>query len=255
MSANRESKQKSLTPSETQRSVSPRSTLANRGLELTSLLRQEKESGQTKNLAVEKIILPARKIQFPTDRSMGALFLRHWNNQMVTKEGEWQELGPARGEFNIPQGVELMLDLVHTDSVDLSPLSTFRPNDLQRIGAANTRLDDEGMDCLKELTGLLELWLMVTEVTDNGLRPIQEMSSLRILNLSNTCVTDTGLNYLVGLKNLNHLFLGSTRISDAGVDHLKNLVNLKILDLQYTQVTKAGLTRIKNALPNCSIYL
>ena len=44
MPANRESEQKSLTPSDSQRLVDTRSTLASRGLELASLLRQEKWS-------------------------------------------------------------------------------------------------------------------------------------------------------------------------------------------------------------------
>ncbi len=253
MTANRQSKQKSLAQSDRQRSVVTRSTLTSRGLELASLLRHERENIQTSDLAVKGIILPARKVQFPTDRPMGTLFSRRWNNQIVTKEGEWHELGPARGEFNISQGVELMIDLVHTDPVDLSPLSTFRPNDLQRIGAANTRLDDEGMDCLKKLTGLIELWLMGTEITDNGLRSIQKMSGIRVLNLGNTCVTDDGLQYIEDLINLFWLFLDFTRISDAGVEHLKCLANLKVLTLNFTQVTEAGTIRLRNALPNCSI--
>ena len=233
--------------------MSAKSNLAGRGLELASLLQQQRNGLEPRKLESEELILPVRRIEFPADRPMGRLFIRRWNNLVETKEGEWQELGEACGEFLIPAGMELMLDLAHAASADLSPLSTFSPNDLQRIGAANTQFDDQGLGCIQNLTGLIELWLMGTRISDEGLKFAQNMSGLRTLNLSGTYVTDTGLRYLRGLTNLAWLFLDGTRISDEGLEYLKDLRNLKVLILSQTHVTEAGRARIKNALPGCQV--
>ena len=230
-----------------------KSHLAGRGLELAALLQQQRSDLQTRSLESEELIIPARMIEFQADRPMGTLFIRRWNNLVETKDGEWQELGEARGEFLIPAGMELMLDLAYAASADLFPLGTFSPNDLQRIGAANTQFDDQGLGCIQNLTGLIELWLMGTRISDEGLKFVQNMSGLRILNLSYTSVTDTGLQYLRGLTNLVWLFLDGTRISDVGLEHLRNLRNLKMLVLSNTHVTEAGRTKIKDALLSCQI--
>ena len=255
MSDDRQSEQKHLTQSDRQRSIGTRSSLISRGLELAHLLRQEKEVVQKQAFAIEEIILPARKIEFPTDRSLYMLSLRKWMGKLGFWEGEWQELGPAQGKFDIPEGVELMLHpgLVFQCTLDLSPLSTFGPNDLQRIGASHYHIDDEGMECLQNLTGLLELWVMETEVTDAGLKFLQKLDGLRSLNLSHTFITDSGVYYLQGLNNLTWLFLNGTDISDAALEYLKNLRNLEVLSLDNTSVTDNGCAYLKKVLPNCTI--
>ena len=263
MPDHRQSERNPLTPTEGQRSVSPRSTLASRGLDLALTVQRENKEAVARpqpkpGLAEEEILLPSRTLRFPTDYSMGHLWLRRWNSPIVTwaDMGEtdadsWLELGEARGEIYIPSGGELWLRL-GDEEVDLSPLSTFAPHDVQRIGhqldflIREVSFNDEVMECLQNLTGLLELHLWGSDVTDEGLKFLQNLNRLRELSLSNTHVTDEGLIYLQDLQNLEWLGLGDTAVSDAGLASLTHLKNLEGLNLADTHVTDEGLLYLQD---------
>lgn len=292
MPDHRQSAQNPLTPTEGQRSVSPRSTLASRGLDLALTVQRENEEAVARpvpkpGLAEEEILLPSRTLRFPTEYSMGRLWLRRWNSPIVTwadmeetDADSWLELGEARGEVHIPSGGELKLWLFY-EKVDLSPLSTFAPRDIQRIAALfDRRLNAENMECLQNLTGLLELSffsLWKPAVTDEGLKFLQNLNGLRWLGLDNTHVTDEGVSYLRGIQNLERLDLDDTAVSDVGLAslaHLKNLEDLRLLSpsltdegllylhglqnlkrlwLLNTAVSGAGVASLQHALPDCTI--
>lgn len=235
MPDNRQSERNPLTPTEGQRSVSPRSTLASRGLDLALTVRRENEKAVARpmpkpGLAAEEILLPSRTLRFPTDYSMGHLWLRRWKSPIVTwadmkmaYDPPYLDLGEARGEIHIPSGGEVNLVLLDDEKSDLLPLKTFAPHDVQKIflnWCETSLISDEDMKCLQELTGLLQLRLSEFNVTDEGLEFLQNLNSLRSLGLSNTHVTDEGLSYLRGLQNLKWLDLSGTAVSDAGVASL-----------------------------------
>ena len=256
MPDHQQSAQNPLTPTEGQRSVSPRSTLASRGLDLALTVQRENEEavarpGPKPGLTEEEILLPSRTLRFPTEYSMGTLQLRRWNSPIVTwadmeetDPDSWLELGEARGEVHIPSGGELWLRL-GDEEVDLSPLSTFAPHDVQRIRFP-FNVNDENMECLQNLTGLLELNLWGSDVTDEGLKFLQNFNSLRELSLINTHVTDEGLRSLQGLQSLEWLRLNHTAVSDAGLASLAHLENLEHLDLGSTHVTDEGLPYLQD---------
>lgn len=151
MPDHRQSERNPLTPAEGQRSVSPRSTLASRGLDLALTVRRENEEAVARpmpkqGLAAEEILLPSRTLRFPTDYSMGKLWLRRWKSPIVTwadmqkaSRDYWLEypplldLGEARGEIHIPSGGEVEFVLLDDEKFDLLPLKTFAPHDVQRI--------------------------------------------------------------------------------------------------------------------------
>jgi len=276
MPDNRQSERNPLTPTEGQRSVSPRSTLASRGLDLALTVQRENEEAVTRpmpkhGLAEEEVLLPSRTLRFPTEYSMGTLRLRRWNSPIVTwadiKEAEkeagpdsWLKLGKARGEVHIPSGGEVELVLPDDEKFDLLPLKTFAPHDVQSITLnwwerwEIILISDEDMKCLQELTGLLRLRLSDYNVTDEGLEFLQNLNSLRWLDLSGTAVSDPGLASLAHLENLERLYLGSTHVTDAGLPYLRGLQNLKWLGLSGTAVSDAGVASLQHALPDCGIY-
>ena len=55
-----------------------------------------------------------------------------------------------------------------------------------------------------------------SRLTDEGLRPIGQITTLRNLSLNNTRITDAGLRHLTGLKNLEDLYVGNTRATKSG---------------------------------------
>ncbi len=279
--------QKDLTPADRRRSVTPRSTLASRGLELALNVRQGNEEAVAQSrpkwgLEAEEILLPARTIQFPTDRSMGILLLRRWNKPIITWDdiieadspkfwpstNIFLKLGEARGEFHIPSGGELLLYLEFDQKVDVSPLGTFASHDIQGIFANSTGavwqdrffdLDDEDMKFFQKLTGLLWLSLSSSKFTDNvitdeGLKFLQNLKGLRNLDLSNNCITDEGLKFLQNLKSLRLLGLGHNRgVTDEGVKYLQGLHNLEVLQLNKAAFNETGVKNLKHALPGCRI--
>ena len=92
-----------------------------------------------------------------------------------------------------------------------------------------------------------------TQVTDAGLEHLRWMISLKELYLWETQITDAALQHVAALHNLEYLNLDSTRITDAGLAHLKGLTTLQELDLPGTQVTDEGIKKLQQALPNCKI--
>ncbi|MFO1092249.1 MAG: hypothetical protein U0992_02910 [Planctomycetaceae bacterium] len=138
----------------------------------------------------------------------------------------------------------------------------------QHLNLSDTRITDDGLDCLKDLstvedldlsgtqvTGaglkhlaalpkLHELRLSETAVTDLGLADLKNLPELRGLDLSGTRITDAGLQQLATMSNLWGLNLSQTEISDVGIAHLKDLPELHDLDLSRTRVTDAGLKHV-----------
>jgi hypothetical protein len=55
-----------------------------------------------------------------------------------------------------------------------------------------------------------------SRITDEGLRHIGQITSLRELSLNDTRITDAGLLHLTRLKNLKDLYLGNTRVTKSG---------------------------------------
>ncbi|TWU09513.1 Leucine Rich repeats (2 copies) [Symmachiella macrocystis] len=108
-----------------------------------------------------------------------------------------------------------------------------------------------GLEHLRGLTNLEELWMDRTQVTDVGLEYVRRLNNLRTLSLIDTQVSDAGLEHISQLISLRTLTLDNTQISDAGLEHLLQLTNLKVLWLDGTQVTDAGTEKLRKALPDC----
>ena len=143
---------------------------------------------------------------------------------------------------------------------------------------ADTRVDDEGLQQIKRLDTLRELYLHRTQVTDRGLVDLQRaLPDLEQLALSGTGITDDGLPHVAALPRLRNLFLDGTAITDQGMQHLKamqhlgildstgtkvgdaglgclrHMVTLRVLRLAQTQVTAAGVAKLHALLPPCQI--
>jgi Leucine-rich repeat (LRR) protein len=55
-----------------------------------------------------------------------------------------------------------------------------------------------------------------SRLTDEGLRHIGQITTLRELSLNHTRITDAGLRHLTGLKDLERLYVGDTRVTRSG---------------------------------------
>ena len=96
-----------------------------------------------------------RTLNFPTNRSLGKLYILEENLHFLSGSGE-EEKGEAQGSVRIvvPEGWLLELRISPEASTDLSTLSTLNPNDLQAISLYNTQVTDEELSHLQKLSGL-----------------------------------------------------------------------------------------------------
>ncbi|MFN6104273.1 MAG: hypothetical protein ACK5EA_07470 [Planctomycetaceae bacterium] len=118
---------------------------------------------------------------------------------------------------------------------------------------AQTKIGNDNLAPLKDLTRLAQLNLRGQEITDDGMPHIAGQKTLIKLHLEKTKITDKGLELIKGLENLEYLNLYGTEITDAGLAHLETLKKLKAIYLWMTKVTDAGVMKLQQALPMCKI--
>ena len=138
---------------------------------------------------------PSRRVRFPTDRSLGALWVRECGSEGYVF---WEPWGGAQGVITVPRGKELRLNVTPQASTDLSPLGVLQPEDLQYLQLSSTRVTNAGLSHLRGLTGLRVLWLYDTQVSDAGLVHLRGLTGLRVLNLRSTMVSRGGVDALQG---------------------------------------------------------
>lgn len=167
-----------------------------------------------------------RIVRFPTDRPLGALFVRERNSGSFL---DWKRLGEAVGDMAVPAGKGLRLDVSEGAVADLDLLGTLRPDDLQACFLYG--IADDDLTHILRLTGIAELYL------------------------SGAGITGEGIVHLLELKNLERLYLYDTQVTDAGLACLKYLPRLRSLTISNAPVTDGGLDRLRLALPGCRVVI
>ena len=145
--------------------------------------------------AEEAVILPARALQFPSDRSMGELFIRDGVHR-ADDYAFWESIGRAQGNLSVVAGKELRLNVNPQASTDLSPFRAVPAHGIQYLQLSASRVNNDSLAHLSHLTGLRVLWLYDTRISDAGLVHLQGLSGLRVLNLRSTLASRGGIDAL-----------------------------------------------------------
>ena len=170
--------------------------------------------------------MAGRTVCFPSEKSMGILFLRKDGSDSFL---DWHRYGEAIGRVTIPAGKSLRLDVPESSADTLSPLQKLQTNDLQALFLH--RAKDAELLSIHGLAGLAELYLSGSGITNAGLASIQ------------------------GLKGLHRLYLYDTLVTDTGLEGLKTLTGLNYLTLSGSKVTDTGLNKLRETLPGCRVSL
>jgi hypothetical protein len=157
-----------------------------------------------------------RTVCFPSDRSMGILFLRKDGSDSFL---DWYRYGEAIGRVTIPAGKSLRLDVPESSGNSLSPLQKLQSNDLQALFLH--RAEDGELPNIHGLAGLAELYLSGSGITNSGLAIIRELQGLHRLYLYDTMVTDTGLGALKQMRSLSYLTLSGSKVTETGLNLLR----------------------------------
>jgi hypothetical protein len=111
--------------------------------------------------------------------------------------------------------------------------------------AENSKISNEGLKYLQEMTGLTHLTLRSTGINNTALSHIEKLISLEFLDLSYTEISDSALASLCVLYKLKMLSLeGCRKITDHGMIHLRSVDSLVDLRLADTEITDKGLTHL-----------
>src|SRR4030067_1292525 len=162
-----EKKNTSLVSSSSKSLVTRSSGLAKRGLQLLS---SQKD----------------RTIYFPTDRSIGVLYV-------LGEDNKWIKID-ARGKVIVPVARSLRFD-----------------------GTPTAGLSQEERAFYSILGTYEELKTKIIEITDSDLVYLQKLYDLKWLNLSGSNITDAGLSNLPELPELETLYLSGTYITGTGL--------------------------------------
>jgi hypothetical protein len=117
---------------------------------------------------------------------------------------------------------------------------------LSYLDLSLTRITDQGMLELKNVSGIVDLNLYFAEyVTDEGLAAIRDWRKLQRLNVHGTKISDTTLEHISGITSLVSVNVGSAMVTDVGVERLAALPNLKELTIGGNNLGDAGLQALR----------
>ncbi|MFB2836877.1 tetratricopeptide repeat protein [Floridanema evergladense] len=208
----------------------------------------------------EKRYTQFRKIQFPTNFSMGNLYIHDINKPISFPYTEWHEFGQAKGNITVPARKYLKLEVSWEASQDLSPLSTLNSDALHTLILRGTEVNDEGLVYIEGLTDLQELDLWDTQVTDAGLVNLANLKYLQVLHLYE--ISDVGLEHLQRLENLKVIKLHSNSNISGAFIRIGNLTEINVYqELEYIEkyhkpakkFSKNALLNLVHLLPKCEI--
>jgi hypothetical protein len=102
----------------------------------------------------------------------------------------------------------------------MATIATFTR--LKTLDLQHTRITDAGLSRLSRLK-LNWLYLDGTKITDDGLKAIENMTDMQYLFLADTPIDDAGLAHLAKFKHLQILAVGGTRVTPSGLRRLAAL--------------------------------
>lgn len=187
----------------------------------------------------------SRIIHFPSDRSMGMLYILDANQVDTSKYDDWEPFCEATGVVTVPAGKKLRLNLSKKARNDLSPLSALQPDDLTILYCYGVEIADDQLKHISNLTGLKHINLDGTNILGTGLKYLTGLKSLEELWLSSTHVGDDELFILLNFPLLKGLGLRDTPTTDAGMAHVGRITSLEVLSLN-AGVGDEGLAQLKD---------
>jgi beta-lactamase regulating signal transducer with metallopeptidase domain len=196
----------------------------------------------------------ARTLTFPTDRVLGAVYVRD-PNAKDWYEG-WEDAGEARGQIAVPTGAQVKLTVSEEAAADLSPLVQLGADDVDMLDFGWKGMAIGSLAPIGHLTGLRALNLQCTQFDSAEFRYLTGLSRLEVLRLGDYTLSDASMEYVGQLRNLRSLALWGTGISDEGLRHLQGLTKLTFLALNRCDITDEGLRYLRDmtALEGLQIY-
>ncbi len=194
---------------------------------------------------------PARTVQFPPRTSLGELFVRSWT---APPPADWEDFGHARGAIDVPAAMALKLVVSPQAAADLAALATLRKDDLHTISLVGNRVTNAQIANLRTLTGLRGLDLSYTSVTDRGLDQLRNLDKLTQIWMYDIEMSDNGFMVFDNFQQLEFLKIDGANITNRSLPRIKALKDsLRWLHISETGITREGILELRRHLDNTQI--
>jgi Leucine-rich repeat (LRR) protein len=214
---------------------------------LKALRNTDKDSTQQIESNTPKVAGKPRVIHFPKEHSIGRVYMRdrdvplNWQNSFQN----WQGLGEAIGDVQIPPAKSVRLDPYEAAWRRGRAFATLKPDDIQFLTFMYyAQADSSAMKDIGKLTGLEGLALAYADGIETGLEHLYGLTRLKALLLPGHMPTDE-LEKLTQFPSLEFLNLSGPMVTDAKMVPIGKLVTLTELGIGASEVGQ-GLTHLKN---------
>jgi Leucine-rich repeat (LRR) protein len=129
------------------------------------------------------------------------------------------------------------------------------PGRVVGLAIRSRRATDEQLAPLANLTDLVWLDVVETQITDVGVEKLTSLQKLERLRIDSTSLSDAGLAHIAKLPRLHQLNLERTKITDAGLLELAKMPSLKEVYVPGKNVTPAGVQRLQKACPKLNVII
>lgn len=207
-------------------------------------------------------------IHFPKEQSAGKV------RNALSPEGAWSGESPAQGDYTLPAGFVLHLELNEDGARDYSFLTRVAPEVLVSVSCFAENLDptqfdvfgrfkkmtsfkigraqlgDAELEYLKNMTDLRVIWWGAQPTTSAGLLQLAALAKLEELNIDGTSVNDEGLKILSNYPRLKRLSLGGTQVEGFGLENIVDKEGFEELTLNYMRKLNHTVAPTLNSLGN-----
>ena len=194
--------------------------------------------------------IPAtRTLDFPTDGSLGTLWMRAAGEADTEP---WIRLGAAQGAVSAPVDAFVRLDAVPGVVPSLSALQGAKVS-LDALALPGCSLQDNDLQSIAGITSLQSVDLSGTSLSVDGLKALASMPKLRRLVLSHAALSQGAVQSLSAARGLEELDLSGTGIQEAELTAFREFSALKTLYLNGCPISNEAVAPIRATLPDCRI--
>jgi hypothetical protein len=172
-------------------------------------------------------------VDLPKDYYLGEIYLESKDDPDY-----WEEYVSAKGNFSLPKGRKVQLELAKDMSVDLSFLSRFPKEALYSLDASQSKISDDDLVKLAGVSALRELDLSGTQIGAGGMNALKALPKLEKLWLDRTGIDETTLPVITGLTNLKKLSLTGTKLNPLALENLKKDLSACVVELEESEELK-----------------
>ncbi len=211
-------------------------------------------------------------MDFPSNYSMGELYLVKRNASADESEPGTITHSPARGRLKFPPGTRAILKVRYEGSQHMPDLDRLSPNCLFGINMKRMEVTDDDLKHVARLTGLQHVELEGTDISTKGVNNLESLKKLRFLGVDKTLIRGDAMKSigkhtqlgnlvighndlnedcykdLLGLKNLTNLQVDNTHLSEKAFDTIVKLPKLAVIKLSANnRITDRAMAKLQNS--------